>query len=358
MKTIGIISMQRVINYGSFLQAYALQKTIETLNNDVVFLDIEPGIQLETEIEIPTDINNRGHVSFVKRVDHTLFSFIRKIYFNQILIPRYFYRRHNDAIDGIIIGSDEVFNCLQPSKWGFSMQLLGDTYVPSASYAASFGFTTYELLKEYNVDKEVADALNKLTDISVRDNNSKECIMRLINVEPEKHLDPVMIYNWDGVVKHKKKYKEYILIYAYDNRITDPHIIKAIMLLAQKNNLSIISFGVYQRWCDKNILCSPFELLGYFDNAKYVITDTFHGTVISIKRNKQFCTIVKPTNKNKLMDLLEQFNLSSRLVDNIDGIEETLEEIIDYNTVNRIIDEEICRSKEYLRTTISRLTGD
>ena len=36
---IGIMSMQRVKNYGSFLQAYALKSTLEKMGNSVEFVD-------------------------------------------------------------------------------------------------------------------------------------------------------------------------------------------------------------------------------------------------------------------------------------------------------------------------------
>ena len=36
---VSIMSMQRIANYGSFLQAYALKKTIETLGHQVDFAD-------------------------------------------------------------------------------------------------------------------------------------------------------------------------------------------------------------------------------------------------------------------------------------------------------------------------------
>ena len=39
MKKIGIMSMQRVTNYGSFLQAYGLMKIIKSLNYNVEFVD-------------------------------------------------------------------------------------------------------------------------------------------------------------------------------------------------------------------------------------------------------------------------------------------------------------------------------
>ena len=38
---VGILSMQRVVNYGSFLQAYALKQTLSELGHTVEFVDIE-----------------------------------------------------------------------------------------------------------------------------------------------------------------------------------------------------------------------------------------------------------------------------------------------------------------------------
>ena len=40
---VGIISMQRVCNNGSFLQAYGLKKLIESLGHEVVFIDYHVG---------------------------------------------------------------------------------------------------------------------------------------------------------------------------------------------------------------------------------------------------------------------------------------------------------------------------
>ena len=46
---IGIMSMQRIINYGSFLQAYGLKKTIQNMGHTVTFVDYRVGKQLESE---------------------------------------------------------------------------------------------------------------------------------------------------------------------------------------------------------------------------------------------------------------------------------------------------------------------
>ena len=48
--------------------------------------------------------------------------------------------------------------------------------------------------------------------------------------------------------------------------------------------MKLISVDYSNSWCDKNIIdIDPFEWLGYFKNAKYVLTSTFHGTIFSLK---------------------------------------------------------------------------
>ncbi len=43
---VAILSMQRVYNYGSYLQAYSLKRIIEGMGHQVEFIDIIPGRKL------------------------------------------------------------------------------------------------------------------------------------------------------------------------------------------------------------------------------------------------------------------------------------------------------------------------
>ena len=49
MKKVGIMSMQRIANYGSFLQAYALKQLIEELGCEVQFVDYHVGAPVIAE---------------------------------------------------------------------------------------------------------------------------------------------------------------------------------------------------------------------------------------------------------------------------------------------------------------------
>ena len=90
---------------------------------------------------------------------------------------------------------------------------------------------------------------------------------------------------------------KYIVIYSYDKNLNYKEDIKAIKTFAKKNGLKIYSCGYHHKWCDKNINCDPYKLLGYFKNSAFIITNTFHGAVISLITNSQM--IVKLTNNKK-----------------------------------------------------------
>ena len=351
---VGILSMQRVINYGSFLQAYALKKIIEGLGHEAYFVDIKKGEQLALGKKKDSPESRVKFFELPKRIEHVLYAKKRNKLFRNQLFEKYGINlpKEEHELNFLVVGSDEVFNCLQHSSWGLSLQLLGKTSIPSISYAASCGYTTYDKLQELGITGEIADSLKQFNAISVRDKNTANVVKTVSGVEPLMHLDPVLVYDWkketDGV---DCKFKDYILVYGYDNRINDVDEINAIKKFAKEHGKKLISFGVYQRWCDKNVLCDPFQLVKYFMMADYVITETFHGTVLSIKCNKQFAAIVRDSNRNKMMDLLSKFGLEGRASE-ITRLNNVLETPIDYSTVNEIVKKERERAIDYLNTNI------
>ena len=141
-----------------------------------------------------------------------------------------------------------------------------------------------------------------------------------------------------------------MLVYAYGNRINDESEIEAIKKYAKKRNLEILCVGMQQRWCHHNIAANAFELLGYVKNAECIVTDTFHGTVFSIKYNKKFVSLIRESNQQKLGGLLRQFGLYDRAVFDMSTLGSMIDKAIDYKKVNLIIQNEQEKSKEYLDT--------
>ena len=69
MKTVGIMSMQRIRNYGSFLQAYSLKKIIESLGYKVEFIDYkyEQSLVDDKKNIVEKIIKNHNIIEFCKK---------------------------------------------------------------------------------------------------------------------------------------------------------------------------------------------------------------------------------------------------------------------------------------------------
>ena len=143
--------------------------------------------------------------------------------------------------------------------------------------------------------------------------------------------------------------KDYIIVYSYPNRIKAKEEISVIKSFAKKYGKKLISIGFYFPWCDETIIPNPFEVLGYIKGADYIITDTFHGSVMSIKYNRPFAALVRSSNQQKMISLLSQFKLEDRIVSNMALLEKSLLLPIQYQEINEIIDKEKIRSLEYLK---------
>ena len=352
---IGILSMQEVKNYGSFLQAFSLKKNIEVLGHECDFVNIIPGRQIGDYKQgklhkMQLLVERLWGWDFLKRFK-TIYQFQTR--FSKEFLPYLGVKsgRTVEHHDIVVIGSDEVFNCAQKTWFGFSSQLYGEEIDADKiiSYAASFGATTVEKLLQLGLKDEVGKMLNKnFSQISVRDENSRQVVMALIGKEPQMHVDPVLIYDYSEFMPKEKHEGDYIIVYSYPGRISDEKEIAAIQDFAKKKRLRLLSIGHYFPWCDDVVVPSPFEVLAWFRDAAYVVTDTFHGSVFSIKYNKQFCTIVREMNNQKLTCLLKQFGLGSRIVTDLSRIDKIMDSTIDYQPVNEKIETEKNRSLAYL----------
>lgn len=357
---IGILSMQHVRNYGSFLQAFALKTTLESLGHYCEFVDIVQGQHLpglERNLRYLVGMAFRRYfnwsaiVSFPKRLKYTKLYRKRfdKEFFEELGIHKHSFKEY----DVVIIGSDEVFNFNQHANYGFSSQLYGDVRHARKviSYAGSFGTTTIEVINMYGVREQIITALGKMSAISVRDKNSFLVVKNLMGKEPFFNIDPVLMFDWQKYAVNPNE-ENYIVVYSYPNRIKGKKEINAIRNFAKEKGKKLISICFYFPWCDEIVIPHPFEVLGYMKNADYIITDTFHGCVMSIKFNKHFVALVRDSNKQKMSSLLEQFGLESQMCENLNNLQNTIDSKVDYLKVNEQIEKETKNSFNYLIANI------
>ena len=370
MNKVGILSMQRIANYGSFLQAYGLKHILEDLGCDVQFVDYHPG-----ETLIPAD----GGTGLRRKISKVLEAFnynaplkekIKFIKYKKNYARNYYpylgidgEMNYSPELDVLVIGSDEVFNCVQNNtNVGFSPELFGvnNNAKKVITYAASFGNTTVEKLKKNQVADKVAKWIGEIDSVSVRDENSLNTVKTLTGKEPQHHLDPVLTYDFIGKctdIPETVPDSKYMILYGYSGRFTKEEC-KIIRAYAKKRGLKIFCIGGVQDACDKFIDCNPFEVIAYFKNADCVITDTFHGTILSVITHRQFVSVVRKSgygNSEKMTDLLGRLTLKHRIVDDLNQLSVMMKEEINYSAVDVIITEERDRTYNYLKEQISMI---
>lgn len=370
-KQVGILSMQRIKNYGSFLQAYGLKKMIESLGHTVEFVDyhIEDSIVKDTVEESGLKRKLNKGLDVLKddaKLSHKVQYIVHKKnfdkkYFNVLGMTKE--PNYTPKLDTLVIGSDEVFNCIQKNvNVGYSLELFGkdNNAERLISYAASFGNTTIEKLENYNKKDEIGGLLNKFDAISVRDSNSGSIVEKLTNIDVNYNLDPVLMYDYMNECKEIPEIdvkEKYMIVYAYNGRISKDES-EYIKKFAKDRKLKIYSIGGAQSCADKFIDCSPFEVLAYFKNAELVVTDTFHGSIFSIITKRNFVTLVRKSvgnnygNEEKLTDLLKRLSLENRITYDVKNIDIILENKIDYVRVDNILKTERINTIKYLEKEV------
>lgn len=363
------MSMQRISNYGSFLQAYALKRIINELGYDVTFIDYHPGKIVGA---VDRQFASRGRfnkVAEVMKIHASLSSKLKYLFYKKNFGKEYrSYLELTDKpqykknIDTLVIGSDEVFNCLQSnSDVGFSTDLFGQNFPVDRiiSYAASFGNTTLEQLKEHSLDKCISLMLsNNFNELSVRDQNSFEIVNQLTGRIPKINLDPVLIYDFSNdqnVVMNQIDYqKEYMIVYGYTARFNENEN-KEIRQFARKENLQVVGIGGLQSCCDVFWNLSPFQVINAFKSAKYIVTDTFHGTILSVIQKRPFATIIREGeqgNAQKLGDLLKRLDLEKQKLLDVANLEQIIHQDINYQQVSFMISKARKETSQYLRKTL------
>lgn len=377
MKKIGIMSMQRIYNYGSFLQGYALKKLIESLDseNEVSFVDYEPGETLvKSNAAEPTGLKRKMvKLKEYYNVDTTLKNKIRFFNHKRTYGKRFYPLlgiednfKGTEELDVLVIGSDEVFNCVQSNtNVGYSRDLFGhNTNAKKViSYAGSFGNTTFEKIENYNIKNDLKEDFSDFAAVSVRDENSLEIVKKLGIDNPVLNVDPVLAYDYmnleNNIPKERLYNQKYMIVYGYSGRLSAEENIN-LRQYAKDKNLKILCFGGVQGCCDEFIDCSPFELLAYFRDAEAIVTDTFHGTIFSIINRKPFATIIRESvgdsygNEEKLCYLLKLTKTDSQQVSNLTlgNINNILQYKIKYDSIEKMLNIKRKETRDFLENNI------
>lgn len=361
---IGILTLPLHKNYGGILQAYALQKYLDNMGHEVILLDRQWNKNyLDHLKEIIKRIFFRKKINIEKEIGkHTSF-FINK-YFNKTKILNSESKLKNAVdklnLDVVIVGSDQVWR-LEYTK-AFSMNyffdFLNESEIKKMSYAASFGEDTWGHSEK--ITTQISELLSKFNAISVREDSSIQLCKENFDVLAEHHIDPTMlleIEEYINLVNIEKEPKSNgdILVYMLDIDNDRQKTIDAIV-----NHIGGVLFSVNVKSVNSNdkiedrVYPPVTSWLKGFQDAKFVITDSFHGTVFSILFNKPFIAYGNPgRGLSRFKSLFRMFGLENRFILKHDDLNiSLLNEEIDWHNINSRLSDYRLNSKEFFKKNI------
>lgn len=303
-------------NYGAILTGYALQQYFFDRGLDFRLLSLSP----------QRDMRKKD-------------SFVRKFAEKNLVLTRHIKNKKqlselNNCADVFVVGSDQVFrdHCIKKYFDEFMLPYT-DFSKKRIAFSASFGKDTFDM--DENEKYIISKYLKRFDAISVREISGVKLCQDEFGIKAEHILDPVFLVDKSKFTKfvniNNHKYKDKIVCVILDH---SEAMQKTLNDLKKESGLEIINI------VGKNLPVEEF-LTAIF-TAKYVISDSFHGTCFALLFHKKFLTIKNEDRGSTRFDsLIHTFGLQKQFVRTLSEIKmENLEQAIDWSSVDYTINKE------------------
>lgn len=382
-KKVVIITMHKVVNFGSALQAWALQETIRKIGHESFLIDyLYPNKYYYDNVPK----SNVVRESLFQRLKYkSIIVSIKKKYLyktvSQKNLFKEFWNKHflltnsydsiealkNDppSADVYMTGSDQVWN--PKTMYGDPAFFLdfGSDAVPRISYAASFG--TNIIPDEYK-DSYVY-FLSKYKRLGIREKSGVDVVNCLINKNSTLVCDPTLLLTKndysvlakDSTLTITRPYLlAYILDYAYN---PFPVIETIIQKISKKLGLHVVyllcgNVHGFKMGSTTISAAGPNEFIHLFRNASFVVTSSFHGTVFSLLHEKDFYSVVSSQKSDsRIASLLSSLGIMDRAIRSNENfiLNEAIQLTIDYASVTPKLDELRSQSLKFLKSSLENI---
>lgn len=336
-------------NYGATLQAYATIKVLESLGHEVILVDYV--------IDEPKRSKIKNLLLFPK---HLKFNRFRKKYFHHFSQNYSSYEelvKNPPKADCYLIGSDQTWNpdISKDKAKGYFLDF-GDNHVRRGSYSASIGKTVWEdtpwIKKE-----EVRKGLDRFDFLSIREQTGLELLKKEFGKEATLVVDPVLLFtSYPELTGHIKE-KDEIITYKL---IDSTPFYKKVKQIASQMGIICRSIGSIRQITGYRH-SYPESIEGWIKRiagAKYVITDSFHGVVISILYHRQFVFCIgDPQRATRIISLLKLLELEDRILNETStfkDMKQILTTTINYERVDEILNRLRSSSLEFLKSSLRK----
>lgn len=387
MKKIGIITVQKALNYGAVLQCYALEYYLNKLGYDcevidlcrpqhkefkkdkeykpypIVFSSLKERIWYKLRhirFFIKTIIIPQAFKSYIFSIKNRKYkkskfikfeNFNKRIKFSQKYTSIKALYKNPPTYDIYMTGSDQLWNptqdyCLEPYFLTFV-----NNGGKKVSYATSIGVSQLPS----NVLNDFKKWLSSYDLISVREKTACNLLASVINQPIYQTVDPTFLLTkeeWKEIAQ-ENSHKKYVFYFTLGYRA---NLFKLAQKIAKENNLEFIYYAhnyydrPHNQIKDGYFDLSPEEWLGLIKNADLIITDSFHGSVFSIIFENNFISYVPPKSKrgSRISDLLSKLELSEHLITSTDIKHYNISKPINYVKVKGLLSKEIIESCKFL----------
>ena len=363
---IGIITMPLCANYGGTLQNWALQQVLIRMGHEPITMRFPVMYQGMSSLHYWTKVFPMQALRFVAHkfiggkyeMPLTIGSWKKSVSGMERFVDEHInvteflpnlnmddVRRY--GIEALVVGSDQIWRpVMYDAVKYYFLGFTGDSDILRIAYAPSVALDKWPYKEEVTI--QLRELIKKFSAVSVREKSSVQLVKDNLGVDAQWVLDPTMLLKKEDYVEVCKNVPESKepFVFAYILDMTDE---KRRMAEQTAKTLGCV---VRYLSADKVKKEDTIEKwLANFRDAKYVITDSYHGTVFSLIFQKQFYTFYNTYRGNARMDCLKEVSgLEDRFL--TEPANEFVEEI-EYHAV----EERINRMREVSESFLIKSLG-
>lgn len=335
---VGIVGWWYYYNYGSILTYLALCKALESKGYSVLMIRKIMDGKSELENQLPEKAINR-------------YCTISKFYDENTI------KKLNNVCDSFISGSDQMWNpsCEKDAGKQYYLDFVDDNH-KKISYASSLG-NAEDANDEFK--EKYRKYVKRFYAVSVREGYSIAPFNAIYGILPKQVCDPVFLCDKNvylDILQNSKKRidKEYLLCFILDPTEEKKELIKRVSLKLKLEVICLVDLTDARKKAEKfkEYENYPYadieEFLYLFKNAKFIITDSYHGTCFSIIFEKKFLSISNfERGEKRVKELLKLYGIEDRIIEDV--VDEAIYfKEIDYSVVNKKIEIEKEKSWNWL----------
>jgi hypothetical protein len=361
---IGIITLPFNSNYGGLLQAFALQTVLKQMGHEVWSVNRRNRI-MPFKFKVLSSSNRliksiiSGKMGVIRSWATAKEELIIDQHTNRFLSENIrttdFLKSEKDFeklvrynFEAYVVGSDQVWRPkYSPRLANHFLGFIDSTANPKRiSYAASFGVDNWEFTPEQT--DECRKLLAKFNAVSVREDSAVKLCKENFGINATQVLDPTILLPKEEYIRlvekdNIPKCDGTLLTYVLDKSADKQEFIKKILVETGLTEVSIMPKSLFRDAGRKKIndcIYPPVTawLRGFMD-AKYVVTDSFHGMAFAIIFNKPFLALGNTKRgMTRFTSLVKLLGLEDRIILSADSyLTERLYVPIDFQKVNEIL---------------------